>query len=553
MPRPIIFRIGRLSGLKSRPALIEGPLPQAPLVQPSTRRLNNGPAEYDLLMMAGISVLLSTTPAPDPQWQSNQPELQGRTHELALLQSQQFSGLLRAQTPAVAAAANQGRRLTVDPAVFEASQSRLLQAMAPLAVAVGQGRVLVIDPGAVDIPQSRLLEAQVPLTAVAATFNPRPLVSNTPWVEVQESFTWSQYLIEFDAPLLRPLVVDPERPQEFQSKLLRAYDVSVALSFQANAPEQYALTHELVLIQSQQFSNLLRAFDTTPAVTSGINPRVINASAADVQAYPSFRIQAQTPLAATPDFRPRILVNALDSPQDVPSKSFAPRFEPALVNTRVLVVGPGQPQEFPSKLSAPRFEASAALVGIQPHVLVVQAQDNIDGLFTSVSRLVVPNHVEPFVPPPPPPPEPTGGATIGDPYARAIIEQQIRELNEREQHEADRRQREKIARGETSADSQSLIAIPASIPSPTQRLSRDSAAVPGVIPQVDIGSRVQAVERAASHFAAALQQQEAQQAARQAQLDAIAHHALIIGIQIDLAALQDEDDLDAILALLLLL
>src|SRR5882724_3572562 len=115
MPRPIIFRIGRLSGLKSRPALIEGPPPQAPLVQQSTRRLNNGPAEYDLLVIAGISVLLSATPAPDPQWQANQPELQGRTHELALLQSQQFSGLLRAQTPAVAAAANQGRRLTIEP------------------------------------------------------------------------------------------------------------------------------------------------------------------------------------------------------------------------------------------------------------------------------------------------------------------------------------------------------------------------------------------------------------------------------------------------------
>lgn len=164
------------------------------------------------------------------------------------------------------------------------------------------------------------------------------------------------------------------------------------------------------------------------------------------------------------------------------------------------------------------------------------------------------------IPPAPTPPSPAaapppGGATIGDPYARAIIEQQIRELNEREQHEADKRQRDQAerARDDKTAVSQSLVAIPAVTPLPTQRLSRDSVAVPGVPAQIDIGSRVQAVEQAADHFAAALKQQEAQQIARQAQLDAIAQHALIIGIQIDLAALQDEDDLDAVLALLLLL
>jgi len=339
------------------------------------------------------------------------------------------------------------------------------------------------------------------------------LVSETPPVEAQDSFSWSQYLIEFDAPLLKPHVTDPQQPQEFPSLFLRA-------------------------------------LPTTAPV--GINPRVLNAPAADVQAYPSFRIQAQVPLAATPDFRPRILVNASDSQPDLQSKSFAPRFELALVNTRVLVRGPDQPQEFPSKLSAPRFEAAAAIAGIQPHVLLVQAQDNIDGLFTSSSKLVIPNHVEPFIPPPPAP-EPTGGATIGDPYARALIEQQIRELNEREQHEADRRQREKIDRGEKAADSQSLTAIPALPVEPTSVPQLPLALADINVSQIDIDSRVQAVEQAADHFAAALKQQAAQQAARQAQLDAIAQHALIIGIQIDLAALQDEDDLDAILALLLLL
>src|SRR5262245_31418807 len=59
---------------------------------------NNGPLEFPLAAFVGISVLLHTTPAADPQWQSNQAEHQGRTHEYALLQAHQRSGLLHAQS-----------------------------------------------------------------------------------------------------------------------------------------------------------------------------------------------------------------------------------------------------------------------------------------------------------------------------------------------------------------------------------------------------------------------------------------------------------------------
>lgn len=294
--RPIIFKVGRLSG-RAFPALLMGVPAEDAIGGPTSRLLNNGPAEYSLFAMAGLSFLLSTTPAPDPQWQPNAAEHQGRTHELALTQSQQFSGLLRAQTLTVAAAAN-------------------------------QPRILVVQPQTLDSYASKLLLTPAPTAAAAAINTPRVLIAQPYWQDSPDSFSWSQYLDFFDQPNLRPVIGNPERPNELLGNLLKAQAVGAAAAV-------------------------------------GINPRVIVGTAADVATYASFTLQAYEP---SPYVRVRTVdAYSVDVPPSyvikIPQYFHAPVLRP--------VVGmPERPAEYPSALQRPHFEVSATLVGINPRVIV---------------------------------------------------------------------------------------------------------------------------------------------------------------------------------------
>lgn len=363
-----------------------GPSPSADIPIVSGIK-NNGPAHYDLLLMAGVGFLLSATPAPDTQWQANQAEHQSRTHELALAQSQQFSFLLRAETPTVVVATNQAGIHVLDPANVIASPSFLLRASAPAVAATNQGKVLIGTPQVPDTP---------------------------------ESASWSQYIDFFDPPLLKPLVLDPGPVVSPPSMLLKSFaptGVTTNATIKFNAPafvpdlpsslaiprfEQSLLLAQLFVVdpdRPQEFASKLAQprFEAPLAsqprllVLDPVRPPETTASLA----IPRFE-------AASVDFAPKIIVADKNLGQEeFGSKALIPR-EPAVATNqaRILVADVNlRGEEFPSK-SLPA-QVPLTPTGINPHIFVVQPQDDFWQLFTSQSRLTIPNHVEPFVPPPP--------------------------------------------------------------------------------------------------------------------------------------------------------
>lgn len=220
----------------------------------------------------------------------------------------------------------------------------------------------------------------MPVTATAATNTPRVLVAEAPRVDAQDSFSWSQYIDFFDAPLLKPLVGSPERPPDLASMILRPREVSAAAAVGIQQPPRVALAPAVAAQDSQLFKprfepalapfqprvligapELRKEFDSSLAkprfelVASTVQARLL-LDPGVVVAQPSGLFKPRFEPAA-PDFAPRPLIGTPEVRADLPAIRFSPRFEAAATSPdfapRVLVGTPQRPAEFASTLLRP--------------------------------------------------------------------------------------------------------------------------------------------------------------------------------------------------------